>query len=196
MNKSTEKATTEKMKNVNDSVKESPMSDMPIPKEKPETNQENLAQELEGAQQKMAEYYEKTLRMQAEIENLRKRAQRDVSNAHKYAVERFASELLQVKDSLELGLGAGDVKAVKLQEGMELTLKMLTTVLKKFSIEEVDPGGEVFDPNLHQAMTMQESADHKPNTVISVMQKGYTLHDRLLRPAMVIVAKIPKGTTE
>ena len=172
------------------------MGDTSVAKEEPEANREDLAQGLEDARQKMAEYYEKTLRMQAEIENLRKRAQRDVSNAHKYAVERFASELLQVKDSLELGLGAGDAKAVKLQEGMELTLKMLTTVMKKFSIEEVDPGGEVFDPNLHQAMTMRESADHEPNTVISVMQKGYTLHDRLLRPAMVIVAKTPKGATE
>lgn len=159
-------------------------------------DQQDLARELEDARQKVTEYHEKTLRVRAEIENLRKRAQRDVANAHKYAVEGLAGELLQVKDSLELGLGAGDAKAEKLQEGMELTLKMLTTVLKKFSIEEVDPDGEVFDPHLHQAMTMQESADHAPNTVINVMQKGYTLHDRLLRPAMVIVAKAPEGGAE
>ena len=187
---------TEKMKDAGDPAEGSSIGDTSVAKEEPEANQEDLAQGLEDARQKTAEYHEKTLRMQAEIENLRKRAQRDVSNAHKYAVERFASELLQVKDSLELGLGAGDAKAVKLQEGMELTLKMLTAVMKKFSIEEVDPGGEVFDPNLHQAMTMQESADHEPNTVIRVMQKGYTLHDRLLRPAMVIVAKTPQETTE
>ena len=127
------------------------------------------------------------------MENLRKRTERDLSNAYKYTIEKFANELLQVKDSLELGLGAGDVDAVKLQEGTELTLKTMTSVLRKFSIEEIDPYGEVFDPNLHQAMTTQESTEHKPNTVINVMQKGYTLHDRLLRPAMVIVAKASEG---
>ncbi len=145
--------------------------------------------ELGQAQQQVTEYHDKMLRMQAEMENLRKRSERDLSNAHKYAIEKFASELLQVKDSLELGLNAGDVDAAKLQEGTELTLKMLTSVLQKFAIDEIDPIGEVFDPNLHQAMTTQESTEHQPNTVINVMQKGYTIHDRLLRPAMVIVAK-------
>ena len=154
-----------------------------------EVSQEKLMQELEQAQQKVAEYHDKMLRMQADMENLRKRAERDLSNAHKYAIEKFASELLQVKDSLELGIGAGDVDVTKLQEGHELTLKMMETVLKKFAIEEIDPHGETFDPNLHQAMTIQESTEYEPNTVISVMQKGYTLNDRLLRPAMVIVAK-------
>lgn len=153
---------------------------------------EALEQELENAQQKVAEYHDKMLRMQAEMENLRKRNERDLSNAHKYAIEKFASELLQVKDSLELGLGARDVDAAKLQEGTELTLKMMISVLQKFAIEEIDPCGMAFDPNLHQAMTMQESTEHAPNTVISVMQKGYTLNDRLLRPAMVIVAKAPE----
>ncbi|QMU61259.1 MAG: nucleotide exchange factor GrpE [Gammaproteobacteria bacterium] len=157
----------------------------------PNTNEpvQELDQQLEDAQQQAAEYHDKMLRMQAEMENLRKRTERDVSNAHKYAVEKFANELLQVKDSLELGLSTEDINIEKLQEGTELTLKMLCNSFEKFSLEEVNPVGEAFDPNLHEAMTMQESADHKPNTVLTVVQKGYTLHGRLIRPAMVIVAK-------
>jgi len=161
-----------------------------------QVEQERFTQELEEAQQQASDYHEKMLRMQAEMENLRKRSERDLSNAHKYSIEKFASELLQVKDSLELGLGAGDVDAVNLQEGAELTLKMMAGVLKKFTIEEIDPCGEIFDPNLHQAMTMQASVEHEPNTVITVMQKGYTLHGRLLRPAMVIVAKAPEEVAD
>jgi len=161
-----------------------------------QVEQERFTQELEEAQQQASDYHEKMLRMQAEMENLRKRSERDLSNAHKYSIEKFASELLQVKDSLELGLGASDVDAVNLQEGAELTLKMMASVLKKFTIEEIDPCGEIFDPNLHQAMTMQASVEHEPNTVITVMQKGYTLHGRLLRPAMVIVAKAPEEVAD
>jgi len=123
------------------------------------------------------------------MENLRKRTERDVSNAHKYAVEKFANELLQVKDSLELGLNADDIDVDKLKEGTELTLKMLSNAFEKFAIEEVNPIDEAFDPNLHEAMTMQESAEHEPNIVLTVVQKGYTLHGRLIRPAMVIVSK-------
>jgi len=153
-----------------------------------ESSQE-LDRQLEDAQQQVAEYHDKMLRMQAEMDNLRKRTERDISNAHKYAVEKFANELLQVKDSLELGLSADDIDVAKLQEGTELTLKMLSNAFEKFSIEEINPVGEAFDPNLHEAMTMQESTEHEPNTVLTVMQKGYTLHGRLIRPAMVIVAK-------
>jgi len=145
--------------------------------------------QLEEAQHKVAEYHDKMLRMQAEMDNLRKRTERDVSNAHKYAVEKFANELLQVKDSLELGLSAEDIDVAKLHEGTELTLKMLGNVFERFSIQEVNPVGEAFDANLHEAMTMQESAEHEPNTVLTVVQKGYTLHGRLIRPAMVIVSK-------
>lgn len=154
---------------------------------------DELDQQLEDAQQKAAqeveEYRDKMLRMQAEMDNLRKRTERDVSNAHKYAVDKFANELLQVKDSLELGLSAEDIDVAKLQEGTELTLKMLGNAFEKFSIEEVNPIGEAFDANMHEAMTMQESSEHEPNTVLTVVQKGYTLHGRLIRPAMVIVAK-------
>ena len=151
--------------------------------------EQEVDKQLEEVQQQAVEYHDKILRMQAEMDNLRKRTERDVSNAHKYAVEKFANELLQVKDSLELGLSAGDIDVAKLQEGTELTLKMLSNAFEKFSIEELNPVGEAFDPNLHEAMTMQESKEHEPNTVLTVMQKGYTLHGRLIRPAMVIVAK-------
>ncbi len=155
----------------------------------------SLQDRLEEIRKKADEYHDRVLRMQAEMENLRKRAERDLSNAHKYAIEKFAGELLQVKDSLELGLDAGEADAAKLQEGSALTLKVLTSALQKFAIEEVDPLGEAFDPNLHQAMTTEESGEHEPNTVIRVMQKGYTLHERLLRPAMVIVSRAPEESS-
>lgn len=160
-----------------------------------EATKVSLQDELEEARKKADEYHDRVLRMQAEMENLRKRAERDVSNTHKYAIEKFAGELLQVKDSLELGLDAGEVEAAKLLEGSALTLKVLTSALQKFAIEEVDPLGEAFDPNLHQAMTTEESGEHAPNTVIRVMQKGYTLHERLLRPAMVIVSRAPEESS-
>ena len=158
-----------------------------------ESSVNKLTKQLEDVQQQAAEYQDKMLRMQAEMDNLRKRTERDVSNAHKYANEKFANELLQVKDSLEMGLNmseeAEDFDLNKLKEGTELTLKMLNSVFEKFAIEEINPVGEVFDPNLHEAMTMQESTEHEPNTVLMVMQKGYILHSRLIRPAMVIVSK-------
>jgi molecular chaperone GrpE len=153
------------------------------------TSSEETESELSAALAKAEANWELYLRSQAEIENLRRRAQKDLENAHKFAMEKFASELLGVKDSLELGLSVEDADAEKLREGTELTLKMLTQVMEKFNIKTVDPLGENFDPNLHQAMTMQETNEHAPNTVIAVMQKGYLLNDRLMRPAMVVVAK-------
>ena len=150
---------------------------------------DDLAAQLESAQKKSAENWDLYVRAQAELENVRRRAQRDLENAHKYGAEKLFMELLPVKDSLELGLSASDADAEKLREGTELTLKMLSKVLEKFSVAEIDPVGETFDPNLHQAMTMQPSNEHQPNTVLSVMQKGYALNDRLLRPAMVVVSK-------
>ncbi len=151
--------------------------------------QEDMQKQLTEALEKAEKHWELYVRAQAELENARRRAEKDVENAHKFALEKFAMELLGVKDSLELGLGAEDADADKLKEGSALTLKMLTQAMEKFKIQVVDPVGEAFDPNLHQAMTTQESAEHAPNTVIAVMQKGYMLNDRLLRPAMVIVAK-------
>lgn len=148
---------------------------------------------LEDARNKADEHWNQLLRVQAEMENLRRRAERDVESAHKYALEKFAAALLPVKDSLEMGLsaasgGEGEV-LTRLKEGTELTLKMLVSALEKFGIKEVDPVGQPFNPDMHQAMTMQPSADHPANTVLAVMQKGYTLNERLLRPAMVVVSK-------
>lgn len=146
---------------------------------------------LEDARTKADEHWNQVLRVQAEMENARRRAERDVENAHKYALERFSQDLLPVKDSLELGLAAaGDDAAVeKLREGTELTLKMLTQVMEKFGIKEVNPVGQPFNPELHQAMSMQPSDNQPANTILAVMQKGYTLNDRLMRPALVVVAK-------
>jgi len=149
---------------------------------------------LEDARNKADEHWNQLLRLQAEMENSRRRAERDVENAHKYALERFTQDLLPVKDSLELGLAAasGDDESVaKLREGTELTLKMLTQALEKYGIKEVNPVGQPFNPDLHQAMSMQESADKPANTVLAVMQKGYTLNERLVRPALVVVSKAP-----
>ncbi|MEM9601667.1 MAG: nucleotide exchange factor GrpE [Pseudomonadota bacterium] len=132
------------------------------------------------------------LRLHADMENLRKRSARDVENAHKFALEKFANELLPVRDSLEMGLEAAqqdDADLQRIQEGTDLTLKMLVSAMDKFQLVAVDPTGEAFDPERHQAMTLQESAEHAPNTVLAVMQKGYTLNDRLLRPALVMVSK-------
>jgi len=137
---------------------------------------------------KVNENWEKYLRAAAELENVRKRAARDVENAHKFALERFAGELLAVRDSLEMGLAAGeDANAESLRQGKEATLKLLTGVMERFGVEEVDPLGEPFDPALHEAMTMQPSDELEPGSVLTVFQKGYALNGRLLRPARVVV---------
>jgi len=133
--------------------------------------------------------WDRYLRAAAETENVRKRAVRDVEHARKYALESFGSELLAVKDSLEIGLETGaEADADALREGSAATLKLLAVTLERFGVQEVDPAGEPFDPELHEAISMQPSADAEPGSVLSVMQKGYTLNDRLLRPARVIVA--------
>jgi molecular chaperone GrpE len=153
----------------------------------------SLEEQLEAAQKKAQENWELALRAQAELENLRKRTYRDIENAHKYALEKLATELLGVRDSMELGLSAAQESTdiAGLREGMALTLKMLTQVMEKFDIREINPDGEKFNPELHQAMAMQETDKLEPNNVISVMQKGYVLKDRLLRPALVTVSKAP-----
>ncbi|MDX1610246.1 MAG: nucleotide exchange factor GrpE [Halofilum sp. (in: g-proteobacteria)] len=151
-----------------------------------------LRARLEETEAKAKEYWDRLLRTEAEKENARKRAERDAEAARRYAVENFASELLAVRDSLELGLEAArqeEADLEKIREGTELTHRMLTQLFEKFHIEEIDPVGQKFDPELHQAMSMQEVEGSESNTVISVMQKGYRLNDRLLRPALVMVAK-------
>ena len=147
---------------------------------------------LEDARGKADDHWDQVLRLQAEMENLRRRTERDLANAHKFALERFANELLPVCDSLEMGLAAFDSENTeKHKEGVELTLQMLGSVMDKFEIREVNPQDEPFNPDFHQAMSLQERADVEPNTVVTVVQKGYLLHDRLIRPAMVIVSKAP-----
>ncbi len=149
---------------------------------------------LEDARGKADEHWDQCMRLQADIENLHKRGERDLANAHKYGLERFAAELLPVKDSLEMGLAAFDTDNAeidKLKEGVELTLQMLGNALDRFEIMEINPQDEPFNPDFHQAMSMQPRDDVAPNTVVTVVQKGYLLHDRLIRPAMVIVSQVP-----
>ncbi|MBF0217928.1 MAG: nucleotide exchange factor GrpE [Gammaproteobacteria bacterium] len=158
---------------------------------------DSLSQQLEDALVKVTQSREQAIRMQAELENSQRRARRDIENAHKYGSEKLLQELLPVKDSLELGIHAAtgdDAITAKFREGSELTLKLLTTVLEKNGVIEVNPLGELFNPALHQAVSMQESTSHDPNTVMMVMQKGYTLNERLVRPAMVLVSKRPAGS--
>jgi molecular chaperone GrpE len=153
---------------------------------------EALAEKLATAQREAADNWDKLLRVQAEMDNLRRRTEKDLQNAHKYALEKFARELLAVVDSLELGIQAatGDAPEVaKLREGSDLTLKQLLGALEKFGVAQIDPQGQKFNPELHQAMAVEPSAEAEPNTVVKVFQKGYQLNDRLLRPAMVVIAQ-------
>lgn len=153
---------------------------------------DRLKIELEAVKAKAEENHNLALRAKAEAENTRRRVEKDVANAHKYALEKFATDLLPVMDSMELGIGAAqDANATveKIKEGSELTFKMFASTLQKHGIEVVDPQGEKFNPDFHQAMSMQENPDVEPNTVMAVMQKGYTLQGRLVRPAMVVVSK-------
>ena len=155
----------------------------------PEKNADSLEAQLEDAQAKATENWESYLRAKAEINNLRRRNTRDVENAHKYGIEKFVTELLPVLDSMVMGLATEDASAESLREGMTLTMSMLDKMMEKLGIEEIDPINEKFNAEKHQAMTMQPSADVEPNTVIAVMQKGYSLNERLIRPAMVMVSK-------
>lgn len=148
----------------------------------------SLEEMLQEAERKAQEHYDAWMYAKAEGENIRRRAAEDVSKAQKFAVERFSSEVLTVKDSLEAGLAVETESVESFKSGMELTLKQLANVFEKFNIKEINPVGERLDPHKHQAIGVVES-EQEPNTVVSVMQKGYTLNDRVLRPALVMVAK-------
>jgi molecular chaperone GrpE len=153
---------------------------------------ESLEDALVKAEATAEENWSKYLRVVAELENVRKRAARDVEKARRFGVEGLAAELLTVADSLEMALETGvQAPAESLLEGGRATLKQLLTGMEKFGVTVVSPEGEPFDPKLHEALTMQESTTAEPNTVITVVQKGYELNGRLLRPARVIVAKEP-----
>jgi len=152
----------------------------------------DLQARLAAAEQQGREHQENFLRAKAETDNVRKRASQDLAQARKYAVESFAAELIPVRDSLEAALGVQTTDVDSYRNGVELTLRQLGGVLEKFSIVEINPVGEKFDPHRHQAIAAVES-EEPANTVLSVMQKGYALHDRVLRPAFVTVAKPREG---
>jgi molecular chaperone GrpE len=147
---------------------------------------------LRQAEAKAQEHHDAWLRAKAEADNIRKRTAIELANAYKYAIESVALELLPVKDGLEATLAADSASLEALKNGVELTLKQLSTVFGKAGLKEINPGGQKFDPHQHQAISMLPS-DKEPNTVINVLQKGYSLHDRVIRPALVTVAK-PKDT--
>jgi molecular chaperone GrpE len=152
----------------------------------------DLGELLRKAETEAAELRDAWLRAKAETDNLRKQAQNDVAKAHKYAIERFAQELLAVRDALELALATPHDSTESLKDGVELTLKNLNAAFEKARIVEINPAGEKYDPHRHQAMTMIES-DQPSGTVVQVFQKGYLLNDRVLRPALVAVAKSPEA---
>ncbi len=149
---------------------------------------DELSVALSEARVEAASRQEDYLRLAAEMENLRKRSAREVANARQFGIERFAGEMLGVLDSLEMGLAAAGASAEALREGSEATLRQLLAALEKNGVAAIDPAGEPFDPQLHEAMTLQPSDTLEPGSVITVVQKGYTLNGRLLRPARVVVA--------
>ena len=160
---------------------------------------EELKKELEEAKLKNHETWDKAVRIQAEMENLKRRTQKDLEDAHKFTLTNFGKALLPVFDSVVLGLQAatGDSEEVKkFREGSELTIKQFEALFEKFNILAIDPIGQPFSAEFHQAVLVQVAEDAEPNTVINVFQKGYTLNGRLLRPAMVVVAKAPEKTSE
>lgn len=148
----------------------------------------SLEELLKKAELDAAEHHDAWLRAKADSENMRKRAQIDIANAHKYAIENFSTELLTVIDSLEAALAVENATVENFKDGMELTLKQLTTAFEKFNIKVINPDGEKFDPHQHEAVCTVDS-DLTPNTVVHVMQKGYVLNDRIIRPALVTVSK-------
>jgi len=153
---------------------------------------EDPAALLEDARNKADEHWNELLRAKAEMENLRRRQSRDLENAHKHALDKFINELLPVCDSMELGLNAAqsdDASIDTVREGIEMTLKMFMSSIGKFGLEQVNPEGQAFDPELHQAMAMQEVEGVEANQVLTVAQKGYQFNGRLLRPAMVVVSQ-------
>ncbi|WP_100638731.1 nucleotide exchange factor GrpE [Marinobacter salexigens] len=157
--------------------------------------QEEEISELEALSQQLQDSQEQMLRLQAEMQNVRRRAEMDVEKAHKFALEKFVKELLPVADSLEKAVestegqeGAGELVA-SIRQGVEMTLSLFVTSLKKFNVEPVNPVGEPFDPQMHEAMSMVPAPNAEPNSVVAVVQKGYLLNGRVVRPAMVMVAK-------
>ncbi|MBB2493489.1 nucleotide exchange factor GrpE [Aquipseudomonas ullengensis] len=157
---------------------------------------EDLVARVQSLEEQLAAAQDQALRVAADLQNVRRRAEQDVEKAHKFALEKFANDLLPVVDSLERGLeltSPSDESIKVVREGMELTLKLFHDTLKRYQVEAVDPHGAPFNPEHHQAMAMEESTHVEPNSVLKVFQKGYLLSGRLLRPAMVVVSKAPSA---
>jgi molecular chaperone GrpE len=171
-----------------DEVAEAPADD-----ETDDDELQKMEKALNKAEEELAMHRDAMLRMQAEMENLRKRLVRDLEKSRKFALERVMKDMLQVRDSLELGLDADSelATAEQLREGQALTFKMLNKILQDHHLELIDPVGETFNPEFHQAMTVMPSEDFEENCVVEVLQKGFKLHDRLIRPAMVVVSGKP-----
>ena len=153
-------------------------------------------QRIAELEDQLAAAQENALRAAAEMQNIRRRAEQDIEKAHKFALEKFATDLLAVLDSLERGIEVSDPANEQIRpmrEGMELTYKLFLDTLKRFQVERLDPQGEPFNPEQHQAMAMEESAEAEPNSVLKVFQCGYSMNGRLLRPAMVVVSKAPSA---
>lgn len=158
---------------------------------------DDLAARVQELEEQLAAAQDQSLRAAAELQNVRRRAEQDVEKAHKFALEKFAGDLLAVADSLERGLelsSPDDVAVKAVREGLELTLKLLLDTLARHQLLQLDPLGEPFNPEHHQAMAMEESTHAEPGSVLKVFQKGYLLNGRLLRPAMVVVSKAPAET--
>ncbi len=178
-------------KELRDAINEEPAEQ---PKQ-PEETAEVTPDEVEALRGQAKEYQEQMLRTHAEMQNVRRRAEIDVEKAHKFAVEKFVKELLPVADSLEKaventeGKEASSELVATIREGAEMTLNLFMNSLRKFNVAQLNPVGEPFDPQLHEAMSMVSSPDAEPNSVVAVVQKGYTLNERLVRPAMVVIAK-------
>ncbi|OOF21785.1 nucleotide exchange factor GrpE [Salinivibrio proteolyticus] len=154
---------------------------------------------LEASEAKVKEQQDSVLRARADVDNMRRRTEQEIDKARKFALEKFAGELLPVIDNMERAVEMADKEneAIKpMVEGVELTLKTMTDTVEKFGLNAIDPQGQPFNPELHQAMSIQESAEHEPNTVMMVMQKGYELNGRVVRPAMVMVSKAPQGNVD
>ena len=154
-----------------------------------------LEERVRKAEQAAQEHHDAWLRARAETDNVRKRSQTEIANAHKFAVENFTADLLPVKDSLEAALASETATAEAMRSGVELTLRQLKSVFEKFNVSEIDPAGQKFDPHRHQAISTVES-DAEPNTVVQVLQKGYLLHERVIRPALVTVSKAKDTDTD
>lgn len=179
------------------------MSDEQNPAQEPELAEQDTEQaqpeidvnaRIEELEAQLAEAKEQVIRAAAEVQNTRRRAEQDVQKAHKFALEKFAGDLLAVVDSLERGLEVADATNETLRpmrEGMQLTFKQLLDTLRRYNVERIDPHGQPFNPELHQAMSIQESTQAEPDSVLKVFQCGYSINDRLLRPAMVVVSKAP-----